>query len=238
MKNHLLTLLLFIPFFGTAQHSFFAEFSLDPFQLSASDNSALPEPQTVVKDLSLGTCYDLRDYLTLNLGYSRLDPRNVTSSQFFQDNFVDGDPSFLQGLSLSHSPEITSHSIFTGASANFSRFHMEVNVGYALGVFGDELIKARESDTFTGLERFGYFPIDYKNITFFTGEIKLAYDVLSSVDGSLAIVVKYKKEFSDDLGIEVKSYDSEVREMVENFPGSTFFDIDEFLQRWSIKLYS
>ncbi len=219
---------------GSAQHSFFAEFSLDPFQISASDNPALPEPQTIIKDLSLGTSYDLGNYLTINLGYSRLEPRNVTSVKFYQDNFIDGfNPSF-QNLTLSHSPEITSHSIFTGVGVNFSRFHVELNVGYALGVFKDEFIRARESDTFTGLERFEYFPIDYKNITFFTGEIKLAYDLLSSEDGSLALVVKYKKEFSDDIGIEVKSYDPEVREMVENFPGTTFFDIDEFLQGGSL----
>jgi len=147
------TLLIFLfPLFLGAQLSYFAEFSLDPFK-DSEYHPTLPEPQTLIKDLSLGTSYDIKDFLTINLGYSRMDSRSVTSSTFYQDNFIDGiSPSFFN-LTLSHTPVIRSHSVYSGLILNWSRFHLESNIGYALGVFTEEYIQVRESDTFTGIQR-------------------------------------------------------------------------------------
>jgi hypothetical protein len=170
------------------------------------------------------------NHVTLNIGYSRLDRRDVSSNPFFSDFFIPGSIPVFQNLTLIHSPEILSHSLFSGLSIGWTRFRMEANLGYALGVFKDEVITAREFTTSTNIVAEEFFDIDYENISFFTGEMKLAYDILSSVDGSLAIVVKYKQDFSENREIVVKEIDPAVRQMVEDFPGSTFFDIDTFLE--------
>ncbi len=231
MKRLLSALLILTPYVLAAQFSGFAEYTLDPFKsVSNNINQAFTEEQSVIKEFNLGIEYQLVSRLSIRGGLARVDKRNASSIPYFQDFFIAGSIPQFMNLTLSHSSRIRNYSVFTGLQLNFNRFHIASNIHLSQSVFKDEAILAREFTTFTGEVRETFYDIDYNNISFLKADLNISYEMIKSKRGSVSLVLKYMRDFSENETFTVKEYAPEVREMVENFPGSGFYNIDDFLK--------
>lgn len=230
MKRLLFTILILSPVFLAAQFTVVGEYYMDPFKSLSNDvNQVSPEGQSVIKELNLGIQYQLIPRLSIKAGITRVDKRNASSIPYFQDFFIAGSiPQFIN-LTLSHSSRIRNYSTYAGVQLDFNRFHVGGNMHISKSVFKDEAILGREYTTFTGEIKESFFEIDYENITFFKADLNISYELLKSKKGNLSIVLKYMRDFSDNELFTVREYAPEVKEMVESFPGSSYYDIDDFL---------
>lgn len=231
MKKLLIVIALGFPVFLQAQWSVFAEFNFDPFK-SVSDDfyQSHEQDQSVIKELRLGLNYKLTNYISIQGGLTRLEKRDARSVPYFQDYFIAGSIPQFMNLTLSHSSGLRNYSVFGGLQLDFNRLHIASHVHFSRGVFKDEAIAAREFTTFTGEVKETFFEMDYENINSLKGDLNLSFDLLKAQKGTLSISVKYMKDFSEDQKFTVSEYSPEVREMVENFPGSSYYNLDDFLQ--------
>ena len=228
----LLQILFFIaPISIHAQWSVFGAFSLDPISAEIYDEYESFEDQpTITKEFNIGICRKMNDYISIRAGLSRLDKRMANNVSFIQDHQIDGFFVEYLSLNLRHSSGIRNYSTFGGLQLDLNRFHIGSHLHYTYSVFKDEAIIGRDYSSVTGATLETHYDIDYENIGFLRADVNVSLDLICSKQGTISLVAKYMRDFSADERFTVKNVDDGVKQMVEEFPGSSYYDIDEFLE--------
>jgi len=231
MKSLLLNLFLLSPIFINAQLSVFGEFSLDPISVEVyNEFESFEEQPTITKEFNIGLSRKMNKFVSVRAGLSRIDKRMAHNVSFIQDYQIDGFFTEYLNLSLRHSSGIRNYSTFGGLQLDLNRFHLASHLHYTYSVFKDEAIIGRDYTSVTGATLETHYDIDYENISFLRADINVSVDLICSMQGTISLVAKYMKDFSNDERFTVKNVDPEVKQMVEDFPGSSYYDIDEFLE--------
>jgi len=213
MKKLLVLLILLAANIANAQWSPFMEFTVDPWKTTFY-NTDYEEEQSLIKEISFGTRYKVAKFISVKAGVSILASRNSSSEPFFQDYFIAGSSPAFYNATLRHSASLESYSAFIGPQFDLGRFHLGANVHYAYGRFKDQNVRALEYVSFGGITKEHFFDIDYKDLQFFRTDVHFSVDILRAKKGSISLMVKYIKDYSQNEKVEVLDYDPEIVEMM------------------------